>query len=136
VVANFICFSESSTPPLSSKTASSANREYGKLLFLLQGCPKIARFHQVAQNLSDLAAIQNFQKRSFRPDQHLRTSLRCGTILDEALTVAPGRDMRLITAIIKPFKLDEVREALSALGVQASVARRATPKSIAARNMP
>ena len=26
--------------------------------------------------------------------------------------------MRLITAIIKPFKLDEVREALSALGVQ------------------
>jgi len=29
-----------------------------------------------------------------------------------------GRQMRLITAIIKPFKLDEVREALSALGVQ------------------
>ncbi len=26
--------------------------------------------------------------------------------------------MQLITAIIKPFKLDEVREALSALGVQ------------------
>lgn len=26
--------------------------------------------------------------------------------------------MKLITAIIKPFKLDEVREALSALGVQ------------------
>lgn len=26
--------------------------------------------------------------------------------------------MRFITAIIKPFKLDEVREALSALGVQ------------------
>src|SRR5579863_2510991 len=29
-----------------------------------------------------------------------------------------GRPMKLITAIIKPFKLDEVREALSALGVQ------------------
>ena len=26
--------------------------------------------------------------------------------------------MKLITAVIKPFKLDEVREALSALGVQ------------------
>ena len=26
--------------------------------------------------------------------------------------------MKLITAIIKPFKLDEVREALSAIGVQ------------------
>jgi len=30
-----------------------------------------------------------------------------------------GRQMKLITAIIKPFKLDEVRESLSALGVQA-----------------
>jgi nitrogen regulatory protein P-II 2 len=29
-----------------------------------------------------------------------------------------GRPMKLITAIIKPFKLDEVREALSAIGVQ------------------
>ena len=29
-----------------------------------------------------------------------------------------GTSMRFITAIIKPFKLDEVREALSALGVQ------------------
>jgi nitrogen regulatory protein P-II 2 len=29
-----------------------------------------------------------------------------------------GRRMKLITAIIKPFKLDEVREQLSALGVQ------------------
>ena len=41
--------------------------------------------------------------------------------------MAPGREARrfsretrvkLITAIIKPFKLDEVREALSAIGVQ------------------
>src|ERR1700689_3739075 len=29
-----------------------------------------------------------------------------------------GRQMKLITAIIKPFKLDEVREALTAMGVQ------------------
>src|SRR5690242_10743691 len=29
-----------------------------------------------------------------------------------------GTRMKFITAIIKPFKLDEVREALSALGVQ------------------
>jgi nitrogen regulatory protein P-II 2 len=29
-----------------------------------------------------------------------------------------GNRMKLITAIIKPFKLDEVREALSAIGVQ------------------
>ncbi|MFM1827028.1 MAG: hypothetical protein RLY67_409, partial [Pseudomonadota bacterium] len=27
-------------------------------------------------------------------------------------------DMKLITAVIKPFKLDEVREALSGIGVQ------------------
>jgi nitrogen regulatory protein P-II 2 len=29
-----------------------------------------------------------------------------------------GADMKFVTAIIKPFKLDEVREALSAIGVQ------------------
>ena len=29
-----------------------------------------------------------------------------------------GTAMKLVTAIIKPFKLDEVREALSAIGVQ------------------
>jgi nitrogen regulatory protein P-II 2 len=29
-----------------------------------------------------------------------------------------GTAMKLITAIVKPFKLDEVREALSAIGVQ------------------
>src|ERR1700684_4174979 len=29
-----------------------------------------------------------------------------------------GDDMKLIIAIIKPFKLDEVRDALSAVGVQ------------------
>jgi nitrogen regulatory protein P-II 2 len=48
----------------------------------------------------------------------------CGTVLDEALTpntvrrATEGSAMKLITAIIKPFKLDEVREALSVLGVQ------------------
>ncbi len=48
--------------------------------------------------------------------------------------------MKLITAIIKPFKLDEVREALSGVGVQgitvtevrASDGRRATRSCIAA----
>jgi nitrogen regulatory protein P-II 2 len=29
-----------------------------------------------------------------------------------------SQNMKLVTAIIKPFKLDEVREALSAIGVQ------------------
>jgi nitrogen regulatory protein P-II 2 len=29
-----------------------------------------------------------------------------------------GTTMKLVTAIIKPFKLDEVREALSSIGVQ------------------
>jgi nitrogen regulatory protein PII len=37
------------------------------------------------------------------------------------VTVGPffcGKKMKLITAIIKPFKLDDVREQLSALGVE------------------
>src|SRR6266849_1781742 len=37
---------------------------------------------------------------------------------DVALLSAKGALMKLVTAIIKPFKLDEVREALSAIGVQ------------------
>ncbi len=49
--------------------------------------------------------------------------------------------MKLITAIIKPFKLQDVRERLSAMGVQAMTAtevkvlldgRRATPSFIMA----
>ena len=57
---------------------------------------------------------------------HLRKS---GTVLDFNVTAASGShtrksgrkwgiSMKFITAIIKPFKLEEVREALSALGVQ------------------
>jgi len=51
--------------------------------------------------------------------------------------------MKLVTAIIKPFKLDEVREALSAIGVQgitvtevkgALAGKKVTPNSIAAPN--
>jgi nitrogen regulatory protein P-II 2 len=34
------------------------------------------------------------------------------------LSPSQGAIMKLVTAIIKPFKLDEVREALSAIGVQ------------------
>jgi nitrogen regulatory protein P-II 2 len=50
-----------------------------------------------------------------------------GPLLDNRLRAGPssgagnhmeGRRMKLITAIIKPFKLDEVRDSLSALGVQ------------------
>jgi hypothetical protein len=43
--------------------------------------------------------------------------------------------MKLVMAVIKPFKLDEVREALTPLGVQGLAARRARPKSTAARNI-
>jgi len=32
--------------------------------------------------------------------------------------ITQGRAMKFVTAIIKPFKLDEVREALSGIGVQ------------------
>jgi nitrogen regulatory protein PII len=50
--------------------------------------------------------------------------------------------MKLVTAIIKPFKLDEVREALSAIGVtgitvtevKGSGGRRATPSSTGGPN--
>ena len=50
--------------------------------------------------------------------------------------------MKMITAIIKPFKLDDVREALSDIGVQgitvpkskASAGKKGIPNSIAARN--
>jgi nitrogen regulatory protein P-II 2 len=50
--------------------------------------------------------------------------------------------MKLVTAIIKPFKLDEVREALSAIGVQGITVtevkgfgrQKGTPSSIAARS--
>jgi nitrogen regulatory protein PII len=52
---------------------------------------------------------------------------KTGPLLDKSLKAGrssgagnntEGRQMKLITAIIKPFKLDEVRESLSALGVQ------------------
>jgi nitrogen regulatory protein PII len=33
------------------------------------------------------------------------------------LDLLPGADMKLITAVIKPFKLDELRSALSELGI-------------------
>ena len=52
--------------------------------------------------------------------------------------------MKLVIAIIKPFKLEEVRDALTAIGVhgmtsprsRATAGRRATLKSIAAPNTP
>ena len=39
--------------------------------------------------------------------------------------------MKLIMAIIKPFKLDEVREALTAVGVEGSVQYRESPVQVA-----
>jgi nitrogen regulatory protein P-II 2 len=57
-------------------------------------------------------------------NQQLRSFPATGTLLDEGLRLSgvgvttEGSAMKLITAIIKPFKLDEVREQLSALGVQ------------------
>ena len=39
--------------------------------------------------------------------------------------------MKLITAVIKPFKLDEVREALSQIGVQGITKIKATWATIA-----
>ena len=52
--------------------------------------------------------------------------------------------MKMVMAIFKPFKLDEVREALTSLGIQgltvsevkASAGRRARPRSIAAPSTP
>jgi nitrogen regulatory protein P-II 1 len=38
--------------------------------------------------------------------------------LEESEIVATGRGMKKVEVIIKPFKLDDVREALSAVGVQ------------------
>lgn len=46
--------------------------------------------------------------------QPLHSTLRAGA----TQSCEPGRDMKLITAIIKPFKLEEVREALTGIGVQ------------------
>ena len=52
--------------------------------------------------------------------------------------------MKLVIAIIKPFKLDEVRDALTALGVHGMTVtevkgfgrQKGQPKSIAAPNTP
>ena len=47
--------------------------------------------------------------------------------------------MKLVTAIIKPFKLDEVREALAAVGVQGVTCLLYTspsPRDYAASRMP
>ena len=52
--------------------------------------------------------------------------------------------MKMIMAVIKPFKLDEVREALTELGIEGMTVsevkgfgrQKGRPKSIAARSMP
>ena len=50
-------------------------------------------------------------------------------------TLTEDGDMKLVMAIIKPFKLDDVREALTPLGVQGLTVRKGKPKSTAARNI-
>jgi nitrogen regulatory protein PII len=71
-------------------------------------------------------SIRSFHKKSC-PIKVLAVIPPVGPLLDTSLKPGPssgadnnmeGRQMKLITAIIKPFKLDEVRESLSALGVQ------------------
>ena len=55
-----------------------------------------------------------------------------------------GSTMKLITAIIKPFKLDEVRQALTSLGLEGMTVtevkgygrQRVIPRSTAAPNTP
>src|SRR3989304_5760591 len=48
---------------------------------------------------------------------HLRTN-PTGKPIRNKKTIAQERPMKLITAIIKPSKLDDVRQALSSIGVQ------------------
>src|SRR3546814_20826978 len=45
-------------------------------------------------------------------------STRTDPLFPNTTLVRLGTSIKLITAIIKPFKLDEVREALSELGIQ------------------
>ena len=45
------------------------------------------------------------------------TALRYYVGIQKSTNKPTGNNMKLITAIIKPFKLDEVREALAAAGV-------------------
>src|SRR6476469_6389789 len=47
-----------------------------------------------------------------------RPGHRHGVRAKDVLITIEDRAMKLVVAIIKPFKLDEVREALSSLGVQ------------------
>src|SRR4030095_6992838 len=47
-----------------------------------------------------------------------RTPARARSSSRSARRSNHGNPMKLVTAIIKPFKLDEVREALSSIGVQ------------------
>ena len=72
------------------------------------------------------SAYMDFRQKSFL-SKVLSRCPRTGPLLDISLKPGltsgagnntEGRQMKLITAIIKPFKLDEVRESLSALGVQ------------------
>src|SRR5690606_13343581 len=59
--------------------------------------------------------VSDFKRPRCRPPGHRRER---GACLLGHLPLEKENLMKLITAIIKPFKLDEVREALSGVGVQ------------------
>lgn len=61
-------------------------------------------------------AFLSARKAKRRERQANRTLAR--QLLHENRTSQQGTAMKLITAIIKPFKLEDIREALSQLGVQ------------------
>jgi nitrogen regulatory protein P-II 2 len=62
------------------------------------------------------------QPANFGGKPPFRRRERCGTLLDiewtNNLRAKRETDMKLVMAIIKPFKLDEVREALLSLGIE------------------
>jgi len=88
--------------------------------------------HPPAQETGKNACLFSSHPRRFFRQKHspykgLSGRPELGPLLDKSLRPdrgsgegkpTEGRQMKLITAIIKPFKLDEVRESLSALGVQ------------------
>jgi nitrogen regulatory protein P-II 2 len=64
---------------------------------------------------------------TFSPDSHPSGTSPDRLVLNESVGVDPGSrrpaakeeySMKMVSAVIKPFKLDEVREALSTMGVQ------------------
>ena len=64
------------------------------------------------------ATGQRKQKRAACVSWHGLCTAGASTPLGGPLLIERKPSMKMVTAIIKPFKLDEVREALSSMGVQ------------------